>query len=63
MDLLPKIQQRTKDVALGKGSAQPPARPCPRVHVHVLDGCGGILTVGEGVAGDSAESTAERAEM
>lgn len=54
MGLLPQIQQRTKDVTLGKDSAQPLARPCPLVHVHVLDGCGGILTVGKGLAGGSA---------
>lgn len=39
---------------LGKDDAQPLAGPCPLVSVHVLDGSGGILTVGEGVAGDSA---------
>lgn len=54
MDLLPQIQQRTKNVTLGKDDTQPLAGPCPLVHVHVLDGSGGILTVGEGVAGDSA---------
>lgn len=64
MDLLHKIQQRTKDVTLGKDDAQPLAGPCPLVNVHVLDGSGGILTVGEGWLVTvllMAESTADRA--
>lgn len=64
MDLLHKIQQRTKDVTLGKDDAQPLAGPCPLVSVHVLDGSGGILTVGEGWLVTvllMAESTADRA--